>query len=122
MGLAGAAPSDGFSKVGTTLSLRSEGAVISTTATSESRGQHRSLATVSACRRSRRVIYHHSINQERTTMSGKPFQVGGVINLANGEATKDIQLPKIAKDRLFVVEFVGVNGFVQQNQTLFCLA
>jgi hypothetical protein len=52
-------------------------------------------------------------------MSGKPFQVGGVINLANGEETKDIQLPKIAKDRLFVVEFVGVNGFVQQNQTLF---
>ena len=31
-------------------------------------------------------------------MSGKPFRVGGVINLANGEETKDIQLPKIAKD------------------------
>jgi hypothetical protein len=45
-------------------------------------------------------------------MSGKPFQVGGVINLANGEETKDIQLPKIAKDRLFLVEFVGINGFV----------
>jgi hypothetical protein len=28
-------------------------------------------------------------------------------------------LPKIVKDRLFVVEFVRVNGFVQQNQTLF---
>jgi hypothetical protein len=52
-------------------------------------------------------------------MSGKPFHVGGVINLANGEETKDIQLPKIAKDRMFVVEFVGVNGFVHQNQTLF---
>ena len=52
-------------------------------------------------------------------MRGKPFQVGGVINFANGEETKDIQLPKIAKDRLFVVEFVGINGFVQQNQTLF---
>ena len=52
-------------------------------------------------------------------MTGKPFQIGGVINLAHGEETKDIQLPKIAKDRLFVVEFVGVNGFVQQNQTLF---
>jgi hypothetical protein len=52
-------------------------------------------------------------------MSGKPFHVGGVINLADGEETKDIQSPKIAKDRLFVVEFVGVNGIVQQNQTLF---
>ena len=52
-------------------------------------------------------------------MTGKPFQIGGVINLAHGEETKDIQLPKIAKDRLFVVEFVGINGFVQQNQTLF---
>jgi hypothetical protein len=52
-------------------------------------------------------------------MDGKPFQTGGVINLANGEETKEIQLPKIAKNRLFVVEFVGVNGFVQQNQTLF---
>ncbi|MCE3241040.1 MAG: hypothetical protein K0Q83_1547 [Deltaproteobacteria bacterium] len=32
-------------------------------------------------------------------MSGKPFQVGGVINLADGEETKDIQLPKkIAED------------------------
>ena len=51
-------------------------------------------------------------------MSGKPFCMGGVINLSNGEETKDIQLPKIAKDRLFVVEFVGVNGFLQQNQTL----
>jgi hypothetical protein len=45
-------------------------------------------------------------------MRGKPFQVGGVINFANGEETKDIQLPKIAKDRLFLVEFVGINGFV----------
>ena len=52
-------------------------------------------------------------------MSGKPFRTGGVINLATGEETKDIQLPKIAKDRLFVVEFVGVNGFVQRNQSLF---
>ena len=52
-------------------------------------------------------------------MHGKPFHTGGVINLGNGDETKDIQLPKIAKDRLFVVEFVGVNGFLQQNQTLF---
>jgi hypothetical protein len=50
LGLAGAAPFDSFSKAGTTLSLRSEGAVISTTATGESRGSNRSLATVSACR------------------------------------------------------------------------
>ncbi len=38
LGLAGAAPFDSFSKVGATLSLRSEGAVISTTVTGESRG------------------------------------------------------------------------------------
>jgi hypothetical protein len=52
-------------------------------------------------------------------VDGKPFQTGGVINLANGEETKEIQLPRIAKNRLLVVEFVGVNGFVQQNQSLF---
>ena len=52
-------------------------------------------------------------------MRGKPFHTGGVINLADGEGTKDIQLLKIPKDRLFVVEFVGVNGFLQQDQTLF---
>jgi hypothetical protein len=47
LGLAGAAPFDSFSKVGTTLSLRSEGAVNSTTATGESRGSTAALATVS---------------------------------------------------------------------------
>lgn len=52
-------------------------------------------------------------------MRGKPFQIIGVINITNGEETKDIQLPKTAKDRLFVVEFVGINGFMQQNQSLF---
>ena len=52
-------------------------------------------------------------------MPGKPFHTGGVINLANNEETKEIQLPKISKDRLFIVEFVGVNGFVQHNQSLF---
>lgn len=55
----------------------------------------------------------------RTYIDGKPFQTGGVINLSNGEETKEIQLPEIAKNRLFVVEFVRLNGFVQQNQTLF---
>jgi hypothetical protein len=35
-----------------------------------------------------------------------------------GKRTKTFSC-RIAKDRLFVVEFVGVNGFVQQNQTLF---
>ena len=52
-------------------------------------------------------------------MRGRPFHTGGVINLANGEETKEIQLPKIPKDRVFLVEFVGINGFVQQNQSLF---
>ncbi len=52
-------------------------------------------------------------------MRGKPFHTGGVINLANNEETKEIQLPKVPKDKMFVVEFVGVNGFVQHNQSLF---
>ena len=43
LGLAGAAPFNSFSKVGTTLSLRSEGAVISTTATGESRARTAAL-------------------------------------------------------------------------------
>lgn len=58
LGLAGAAPFDSFSKVGTTLSLRSEGAVSSTTATGESRGAPQPCYGLSLPE-SRRVIYHH---------------------------------------------------------------
>ena len=54
-------------------------------------------------------------------MTGKPFHVGGVINVADGEDTKDIQSPKIAKDRLFVVEFVGVNVFYNRSSSFFRL-
>jgi hypothetical protein len=52
-------------------------------------------------------------------MHVKPFQLGGVLNLANNEEIVEIQLAKIPKNRVFVVECVGVNGFVQNSQTLF---
>jgi hypothetical protein len=52
-------------------------------------------------------------------MEGSPFHTLGVANLANNETLKEIKLPKAPQNKLFVVEFVGINGFVQPNQHLF---
>ena len=52
-------------------------------------------------------------------MNGEIFSTGGVINLENGEGIKDFHLTEVPKDKLFLIEFVGINAFVQSGQVLF---
>src|SRR5215475_7333377 len=56
---------------------------------------------------------------EKQAMDGKPFHRGLVINLAQGEKLKEAQLPNIPKNALFIIEFVSINSFLQQNQQPF---
>jgi hypothetical protein len=52
-------------------------------------------------------------------MNGEIFSTGGVVNLENGETIKDFQLTGLPKDKLFIIEFVGINAFAQSGQVLF---
>jgi hypothetical protein len=52
-------------------------------------------------------------------MDGRPFHRGEVINLAQGAKLNETQLSNVPKNRLFVIEFVGINAFLQENQQLF---
>ncbi|MBI9091630.1 MAG: hypothetical protein JEZ12_20665 [Desulfobacterium sp.] len=52
-------------------------------------------------------------------MEGKPFKAGGVINLSDGEGIKDYPISGLPQDKLFIIEFVGINAFAQPGQTLF---
>jgi hypothetical protein len=52
-------------------------------------------------------------------MKGEVFSSGGVINLENGESIKDFRLSGLPKDKLFIIEFVGINAFAQPDQVLF---
>jgi len=52
-------------------------------------------------------------------MDGRPFHRGAVLNLSPGEKLSEIQLLNIPKNRLFIIEFVGINAFMQRNQQLF---
>ena len=52
-------------------------------------------------------------------MEGQPFHVNGTVNLSNGEGLKDYTFTGLPKDKLFIIEFVGVNAFAQPGQVLF---
>jgi hypothetical protein len=52
-------------------------------------------------------------------MNGEIFSTGGVINLENGESIKDFHLKGLPQDKLFIIEFVGINAFAQPGQVLF---
>lgn len=52
-------------------------------------------------------------------MKGEIFCTGGVVNLENGETIKDSQLTGLPGDKLFIIEFVGINAFAQPGQVLF---
>lgn len=52
-------------------------------------------------------------------MKGEIFCKGGVVNLENGESIKDFPLTGVPKDKLFIIEFVGINAFAQPGQVLF---
>lgn len=47
------------------------------------------------------------------------FQTQEVINLAGGEYDKQVTVQNIPRDKLFVIEFVGIDGFAQEGQNLY---
>jgi hypothetical protein len=49
----------------------------------------------------------------------QPFQVGDLIDLADGESGKQVTLLTMPQGQRFVIECVGVNAFVQPDQRLF---
>jgi hypothetical protein len=52
-------------------------------------------------------------------MNGEIFSTGGVVNLENGESIKDFHLTGLSENKLFIIEFVGINAFAQSGQILF---
>lgn len=52
-------------------------------------------------------------------MAQKPFQTGAVLNLSDGEDTKDIVVCTIPPRKRFDIKFLGINGFGHPNQPLF---
>ncbi len=52
-------------------------------------------------------------------MAKEPYQMGGVVNLVEGEKHKDVSILTIPAKKRFDIKFVGINGFGQPNQPLF---
>jgi len=52
-------------------------------------------------------------------MSEEVFQIGGVVNLIEGERDKDVTIFTVPDNKRFVIEFIGINAFGQPNQSLF---
>ena len=52
-------------------------------------------------------------------MAQRPFQTGAVVNLSDGESTKEAVLVTVPRKKRFHTQFLGINGFGHPNQTLF---
>lgn len=52
-------------------------------------------------------------------MAQRPFQTGAVVNLSDGESTKDVVVCTVPARKRFDVKFLGINGFGHPNQPLF---
>ena len=52
-------------------------------------------------------------------MAQRPFQTGAVVNLSDGESTKETVLVTVPRKKRFHTQFLGINGFGHPNQTLF---
>lgn len=52
-------------------------------------------------------------------MAQKPFQIGAVVNLSDGEGIKEAVIVTVPKKKRFHTQFVGINGFGHPNQPLF---
>ena len=52
-------------------------------------------------------------------MSEEFFQIGGVVNLIEGERDKDAIIFTVPDNKIFVIEFTGNNAFSQPKQSLF---
>jgi hypothetical protein len=52
-------------------------------------------------------------------MAQKPFQTGAVVNLSEGESSKDVVVCTVPARKRFDLKFLGINGFGHLNQPLF---
>ena len=52
-------------------------------------------------------------------MAQRPFQTGAVVNLSDGEHTKEAVLVTIPRKKRFHTQYIGINGFGHPNQPLF---
>lgn len=52
-------------------------------------------------------------------MAQRPFQTGAVVNLNNGESTKETVIVTVPRKKRFHTQFLGINGFGHPNQSLF---
>ncbi|MDF0677426.1 MAG: hypothetical protein P0120_24275 [Nitrospira sp.] len=52
-------------------------------------------------------------------MAQRPFQTGAVVNLSEGESTKEAVIVTVPRKKRFHTQSVGINGFGQPNQSLF---
>ncbi|HWV45369.1 MAG TPA: hypothetical protein VN039_04950, partial [Nitrospira sp.] len=52
-------------------------------------------------------------------MAQRPFQIGAVVNLSDGESTKETVIVTVPRKKRFHTQFLGINGFGHPNQPLF---
>ena len=52
-------------------------------------------------------------------MAQRPFQIGAVVNLSDGESTKETVIVTVPRKKRFHTQFLGINGFGHPNQSLF---
>jgi hypothetical protein len=52
-------------------------------------------------------------------MAQKPFQAGVIVNLSQGESSKEIVICTVPAKKRFHTQYLGINGFGQPNQPLF---
>lgn len=52
-------------------------------------------------------------------MAQRPFQTGAVVNLSDGESTKETVIVTVPRKKRFHTQYLGINGFGHQNQPLF---
>jgi len=52
-------------------------------------------------------------------MAQRPFQTGAVVNLSDGESTKEAVIVTVPRKKRFHTQFLGINGFGHPNQPLF---
>lgn len=52
-------------------------------------------------------------------MAQRPFQTGAVVNLSEGESTKEAVIVTVPRKKRFHTQFLGINGFGHPNQSLF---
>ena len=52
-------------------------------------------------------------------MAQRPFQIGAVVNLSDGESTKETVIVTVPRKKRLHTQFLGINGFGHPNHPLF---